>query len=61
MNINDRLNRHNKGLVNSTKIGTPWTVKATFQVPNKSEAVILEKKIKKRGAKRFLLDNHFGV
>ena len=48
------------GLVPSTKTGIPWHVVLQIEAINRSEALILEKKIKKRGAKRFL-DNHFGV
>ena len=59
-NINKRLKRHNLGHVPSTKTGTPWYVVLQIEVSNRSEALILEKKIKKRGAKRFI-DNHFGV
>ncbi|WP_445956523.1 GIY-YIG nuclease family protein [Yeosuana sp.] len=59
-NIDKRLERHNMGLVPSTKTGIPWHVVLQIEAINRSEALILEKKIKKRGAKRFL-DNHFGV
>ena len=60
-NIKERLIRHNKGLVPSTKTGVPWNLVFTLKVENRSEALILEKKIKKRGAKRYIEDNHFGV
>ena len=59
-NIDKRLRRHNLGLVPSTKTGTPWNVVLQIEVSNRSEALILENKIKKRGAKRFM-DNHLGV
>ena len=55
-----RLKRHNQGQVPSTKYGVPWKLILQFEVLDRSEAVILERKIKKRGAKRYL-DNHFGV
>lgn len=51
-----RLQRHNKGLVRSTKIGVPWTRVWLKEVRDRSEAMILEKKIKGRGAKRYLND-----
>ena len=60
-NISERLKRHNKGLVTSTKIGVPWDLIFTKKVINRSEALILEKQIKNRGAKRYLQDNLFGV
>jgi putative endonuclease len=54
--IEERLNRHNQGLVKSTRHGLPWNLIHTLPVNNRSEALILESKIKKRGAKRFLID-----
>ena len=58
-----RLIRHNKGLVKSTKNGIPWNLITKIAVDSRSEALILEKKIKGRGAKRYLLDNkiNFGM
>jgi putative endonuclease len=58
--INKRLKRHNKGRVPSTKYGIPWKVVLQIEVDSRSEAIRLETKIKKRGAKRFI-DDHFGV
>ena len=58
--INKRLKRHNQGLVSSTKSGLPWKIVLQQIVFNRSEALILERKIKKRGAKRYL-DSQFGV
>ena len=60
-NIEKRLLRHNLGQVRSTKGGLPWEIVSTIAVENRTEALKLEKKIKKRGAKRFLKDNQFGV
>ncbi len=60
-NIEKRLERHNKGFVPSTKSGLPWELTLSLEVKNRSEAMKLELKIKKRGAKRFLKDNQFGV
>ena len=59
-NINKRLKRHNSGIVSSTKNGVPWVLVLQLEVSSRAEAMILEKKIKKRGAKRYL-DNQFGV
>ncbi|TGV00305.1 GIY-YIG nuclease family protein [Flavivirga rizhaonensis] len=60
-NIKKRLERHNNGLVPSTKGGSPWQLMKTLEVASRSEALKLERKIKKRGAKRFIEDNQFGV
>jgi len=59
-NVNKRLERHNKGIIPSSKGGIPWKLILQIEVSNRSEAMLLEKKIKKRGAKRFI-DDHFGV
>ncbi|WP_348647005.1 GIY-YIG nuclease family protein [Arenibacter sp. S6351L] len=58
--IDKRLKRHNLGIVPSTKSGTPWKLVLQLEVLSRSEALILERGIKKRGAKRFI-DDHFGV
>ncbi|WP_265244110.1 GIY-YIG nuclease family protein [Muriicola sp. Z0-33] len=58
--IDKRLKRHNLGRVPSTKYGVPWKLVLQISVSNKTEALILERKIKKRGAKRYL-DDHLGV
>ena len=60
-NIEKRINRHNSGYVPSTKSGVPWIIITVIQCKDRAEALKLEKKIKKRGIKRFLEDNHFGV
>ncbi len=57
-NFKERLIRHNKGLVKSTKYGIPWELKLKIEVSSRSSAVLLERKIKKRGAKRYLEDNN---
>lgn len=59
--IEKRLIKHNKGLVPSTKYGVPWELVQTERVNSRSEALLLERKIKKRGAERYLNDNQFGV
>ena len=58
--IDKRLKRHNLGVVPSTKSGAPWKLVLQIEVLSRSEAVVLERRIKKRGAKRYI-DNHFGV
>ncbi len=54
--IDGRLITHNLGLVKSTKNGTPWVNRWSSQVMTKKQALTLERKIKKRGAARFLED-----
>ncbi|MGB5819657.1 MAG: GIY-YIG nuclease family protein [Saonia sp.] len=58
--IDKRLKRHNQGIVPSTKSGTPWKLILQIEVLSRSEAMVLERRIKKRGAKRFI-DDQFGV
>jgi len=55
-----RLERHNQGIVPSTKNGAPWKIVLQLKTASRSDAMILEKKIKKRGAKRFI-DDQLGV
>lgn len=57
--INNRLKGHNNGQSLSTKSGIPWKVIYTIQLNSRSEAITLETKIKKRGAKRYLEDINF--
>jgi putative endonuclease len=58
-NLENRLNRHNTGLSLSTKSGKPWELIYQIQLSTRSEAMLLEQKIKKRGAKRYLEDIGF--
>ena len=58
-NIDDRLRRHNSGLVSSTKHSIPWDLVYMIQFARRSEAVLLERKIKKRGIRRYLIDINF--
>ncbi|MGO4905770.1 GIY-YIG nuclease family protein [Flavobacterium sp. W20_MBD1_R3] len=55
----NRLYRHNSGFSLSTKSGKPWCLIYEVELPTRSEAMILEHKIKKRGAKRYLADLGF--
>ncbi|WP_353723042.1 GIY-YIG nuclease family protein [Dyadobacter sp. 676] len=47
--LGSRLQRHNEGRVNFTSKGVPWKLIQSFECPDRSEAVHLESKIKKRG------------
>lgn len=51
-----RLWQHNAGLNKSTKSGNPWKLVWKSEKLNQNLARILEIKIKKRGAGRFLAD-----
>ena len=55
-----RLKRHNQSIVPSTKNDAPWEIVLQLETVSRSDAMILEKKIKKRGAKRFI-DDQLGV
>ncbi|MFD1601771.1 GIY-YIG nuclease family protein [Flavobacterium artemisiae] len=57
--LDDRLKRHNNGQSLSTKTGIPWKIVYSIELNSRSEAVNLETKIKKRGAKRYLQDINF--
>ncbi len=57
----DRLKRHNDGRSKFTKRGIPWYLVHCFEVTSRSEAMQLERKIKKRGIKRFLEDQHIAI
>ena len=60
VNIKERLKRHNQGGVLSTKHSLPWEIVFQIETETRSQALALEKKIKKRGAKRFIED-YYGV
>lgn len=51
-----RLEEHNRGKSNFTSKGIPWVKIILFECASRSEAVVLETKIKKRGIKRYLQD-----
>ena len=54
--LENRLHEHNAGENQSTVYGVPWAVIYCEEVATRSEANRLEKKIKARGAKRYLGD-----
>ncbi|WP_082830752.1 GIY-YIG nuclease family protein [Cochleicola gelatinilyticus] len=56
-NIEDRLLRHNGGRSKSTKRGIPWVLIRTIDCIDRSDARILESRIKKRGISRWLEAN----
>ena len=54
--LENRIVEHNQGETKSIKHSVPWKVIWSKHVSTRSEALQLETKIKKRGAKRFLKD-----
>lgn len=57
-NPKKRIDAHNLGLNKSTKNKGPWNQIWLSEPLSKKDALELESKIKKRGAKRFLEDEH---
>ncbi len=55
-NIENRILEHNSGETTSIKKGMPWIIVWRKEVETRSEAMQIEKKIKSRGAKRFIED-----
>ena len=51
-----RMEQHNRGKSPYTKKGMPWSLIHFSECSDRSEATLLEMKIKKRGIKRFLMD-----
>ena len=56
-----RCVEHNEGKSIFTRTGIPWRLVFSQKMDSKSEASLLELKIKKRGAKRFLNDNKLDI
>jgi putative endonuclease len=53
-NIEKRLVTHNNGGKKYTSKGRPWNLIKTYPCNDRTEAMQLERKIKKRGIKRYL-------
>ncbi|MCM4173442.1 excinuclease ABC subunit C [Arenibacter sp. TNZ] len=53
-NIEKRLVTHNNGGKKYTSKGRPWILKRVYTCTDRTEAVQLERRIKKRGIKRYL-------
>jgi len=54
--VEKRLQEHNSGKSNSTRAGVPWELIYTKGFETRSEAMMHERKIKARGAGRYLAD-----
>jgi putative endonuclease len=52
--LEGRVKRHNSGENSSTKHGVPWIILWSEVFETRSAAVLKERKIKGRGAQRFL-------
>ena len=63
-NITDRLSRHNRGYEKATLSGVPWILVWKGEKATKSEAKLLERKLKNLSVKRtieFILKYNEGV
>jgi putative endonuclease len=62
-NLEERLRKHNQGRNLSTKSYIPWRLKWWKEYKSRSEAMIIEKRlknIKKRtGVEKFVIENNF--
>ena len=61
INLVRRLEEHNRGKTASSAKGMPWKLVFSKECTSRTEAVKLEKFIKRRGAARFLNDNNITV
>ena len=52
--LTNRIRRHNAGMEKATKRGCPWKLIASFSKTSRSEAMILEKKLKNLSRERLL-------
>lgn len=62
--LNDRIKRHNNRQEKATQNGVPWKLLWFAEKPSRSEAVILERKIKNLSRKRtieFIRKNNGGI
>ncbi len=57
-NLLKRLEEHNSVNARYTKKGQPWNIIWSKEETCRKDAIILERKIKKRGIRRCLLDNN---
>jgi putative endonuclease len=61
VDLDNRLYEHNSGETKSIAKGLPWVLVWSVVCGTRSEAMQWEKKIKSRGAKRFLMDLGIGM
>ena len=56
IDLNRRLEEHNRGKTSFLAGGIPWSLVFSQEFISRSDAIKLERLIKKRGAERFLSD-----
>ncbi|AUS04534.1 GIY-YIG nuclease family protein [Tamlana carrageenivorans] len=56
-NVDKRLATHNQRGAKYTSKGVPWVLIKTYSFSSRTDAILIETKIKKRGIKRYLEDN----
>ena len=56
LSVKERLEKHLYNHTGFTARTKDWVIVFELKIENKKEALLLEKKIKKRGAKRYLND-----
>ena len=61
MDLDHRLEEHNRGKTSFSATGMPWQIVFSKVFKSRTDAMKLEKFIKKRGAARFLIDNNIKV
>ena len=61
MDLEKRIEEHNRGKTRFSASGMPWILVFSKSFPSRTEAILLETKIKKRGVARFLSDNNISV
>lgn len=57
--VKEHLKRHNSAKHKMTRFGIPWEVVYSIDCPNQEAAVKLEHKIRKAGARKYLIDIEF--
>ncbi|MCK6542938.1 GIY-YIG nuclease family protein, partial [bacterium] len=60
-NLERRLDEHNNGLSLSTRNGAPWVIVYQLACDTRSDAMRIEKQIKKHGAARYIERQTLGV
>jgi putative endonuclease len=54
--VENRLNEHNAGKSKSIRTGIPWSLVYVEEFATRSEAMLLERRIKARGIGRYLFE-----
>ena len=61
MDLKKRIEEHNRGKTKFSASGAPWTLVFSKDFESRTDAILLESKIKKRGSARFLNDINIAV